>query len=231
MWLANPTWGSPRIVGELRMLGIEVAKSTVERYRPTQPRPGSGTWKTFLEQHMCEFVAVDLFTVPTAKLTVLFVFLVVAHDRRRVLHFNATEHPTAQWTAQQMVEAFAFESAPRFLLRDRDGVYGERFRRRIRSLGMEDMVTAPASPWQNPFAERLIGTLRCECLDHVIVLNERHLRRLLRDYLDYYHRWRCHRSLDMDAPDGRTPRPAMPPAVNEIPRAGGLHHCYVPMAA
>lgn len=231
MWQANPTRGSPRIVGELRMLGIHIAKSTVEKYRPRTLTPRSPSWQTFLTQHLSEFVAIDFFTVPTVRFTVLFVFLVVAHDRRRILHFNVTEHPTAQWTAQQMVEAFAFDTAPRFLLRDGDGIYGERFQRRVQSLGMEEIVTARGSPWQNPYAERLIGSIRRELLEHVVILNARHLKRLLRSYFDYYQRWRCHRSLGMDAPDYRNVTPARSAEIVEFPCAGGLHHYYLPKAA
>ncbi len=183
MWQANPTWGSPRIVAELQKLGIEVAKSTVEKYKPRGERLPSATWRTFLDQHVKELVAIDFFIVPTATFKVLFVFLVLAHDRRRIVHFNVTEHPTAQWTAQQIVEAFPFDTAPRYLLRDGDGIYGDAVRRRIDSLGIDEVVTAPASPWQNALCERLIGTLRRELLDHVIILNERHLKQLLSSYL------------------------------------------------
>ena len=146
----------------------------------------SATWRTFLDQHIKELVAIDFFIVPTATFKVLFVFLVLAHDRRRIIHFNVTEHPTAQWTAQQIVEAFPFDTAPRYLLRDGDGIYGERVRRRIDSLGIDEVVTAPASPWQSPYVERVIGSIRRELLDHVIILNECHLRRLLSSYLGYY---------------------------------------------
>ena len=172
MWQANPTWGSPRIVAELRKLGIAVAKSTVEKYQPRRDRPPSPTWTTFLDQHVKDLVSIDFFIVPTATLRVLFVFVVLAHDRRRIVHFNVTEHPTAQWTAQQLVEAFPFDSTPRYLLRDGDGIYGERVQRRFESLGIEEVVTAPGSPWQNPYVERVIGSIRRDCTDHVIVLNE-----------------------------------------------------------
>lgn len=230
MWRANPTWGSPRIVAELHKLGIEVAKSTVEKYKPRGGRPPSATWRTFLDLHLKELVAIDFFIVPTATFKVLFVFLVLAHDRRRILHFNVTEHPTAQWTAQQLVEAFPFDTAPRYLLRDGDGIYGRRVRRRIDSLGIEEVVTAPASPWQNAYVERVIGSLRRELLDHVVILNERHLKRLPSSYLGYYHPWRTHRSLDEDAPAGRPVRPTKPGNVLELPVVNGLHHCYVPQA-
>ena len=203
MWQAKPTWGSPKIVAELAKIGIEVAKSTIEKYRPRADKPPSPTWRTFLDQHVRDLVSIDFFfLVPTATFRVLFVFVVLAHDRRRIVHFNVTEHPTAQWTAQQLVEAFPFDTAPRYLIRDGDGIYGQRVTRRIESLGIDEIVTAPASPWQNAYVERVIGTLRRELLDHVIILNKRHLKRLLSSYLDYYHPWRTHRSLDRDAPDG-----------------------------
>ncbi len=161
----------------------------------------------------------------------LFVFIVLAHDRRRIVHFNVTEHPTAQWTAQQLVEAFPFDTAPTYLVRDGDGVYGERVTRRMRSLGVNEIVTAPASPWQNAYVERVIGTLRRELLDHVIVLNARHLKRLMSSFLDYYHPWRTHQSLDRDAPNGRPVRTAEPDNVVEFPAVHGLHHVYLRKAA
>jgi putative transposase len=226
MWQANPTWGAPRIVGELRKLGVEVAKSTVEKYR-VQPRtPSSPTWKTFLANHGQDLVALDFLLVPTLRHTVLFVLVILAHHRRRVVHFNITEHPTAQWTAQQVVDAFPWDAVPRYLLRDRDRIYGTFFRQRVQHIGIEEVVIAPRSPWQNPYVERLIGTIRHDCLDHVIVLHERHLRRLLINYFSYYHAWRTHRALDMDAP---VPRPVQPPElgpIQEVPEVGGLHHHY-----
>ena len=161
----------------------------------------------------------------------LFVLVVLAHDRRRVVHFNVTEHPTAQWTAQQLVEAFPFDTAPRYLIRDRDCVFGQQVTRRIRRMGIEEVVTAPASPWQNAYIERVIGTLRRELLDHVVVLNERHLKKLLSSYLAYYHPWRTHRSLNQDAPDGRAVRNADSGNVDEISVVNGLHHVYLPRAA
>jgi putative transposase len=231
MWRANPTWGSPRIIGELRKLGIDVAKSTVEKYRPSGPQPLSPTWKAFLANHVQDLVALDFFTVPTATHTVLFVLVILAHGRRRVVHFNITEHPTARWTAQQVVEAFPWEDAPRYLLHDRDRIYGASFRQRVQHMGIEEVLIAPRSPWQNPCVERLIGSIRRECLDHVMVLHERHLQRLLTNYFSYYHAWRTHRALDMDTP---VLRPVQPPElgpVQEVPEVGGLHHHYERRAA
>jgi putative transposase len=231
MWVANPTWGSPKIVLELKKLGIDVAKSTVERYRPKDPRDPSPGWRTFLRLHAREIAAMDFFVVPTAELKVLFVLVILRHDRRRLLHCNVTEHPTAEWTAQQLVEAFPFQSAPGYLLRDGDAIYGQKVRRKLRALGIKEVVTAPASPWQNAYAERLIGTIRRELLDHVVVLNDRHLMRLLKTYSAYYNRWRTHRSLEGDAPDTRPVRPAVPARIAEIPAVQGLHHYYLPEAA
>ena len=231
MWQANPTWGSPRIVGELQKLGIDIAKSTVEKYRPKLRKPTSPTWRTFLETHLREMIAIDFFTVPTAGLRILFVLVVLSHDRRKVVHFNVTEHPTAEWTAQQLVEAFPWESPPKYLLRDRDAVYGNRFRKRVRGLGMKECPIAPRSPWQNPYAERVIGSIRRECLDHTVVLSEGHLKRLLRSYFDYYHQWRLHRSLEMDSPDGRPVHPPQLGEIVELPAAHGLHHYYIRKAA
>ena len=179
MTAMNPLWGAPRIHGELRKLGIEVAERTVSRLMPKRRAPPSQTWRTFLANHVRDLVSLDFFTVPTAGLRVLFVFLVLAHHRRRVLHFNVTEHPSAAWTAQQIVEAFPDDTAPAYLLRDRDTIYGHAFRQRVKGMQIREVLTAPSSPWQNPFAERLIGSVRRECLDHVLVLSERHLRRVL----------------------------------------------------
>src|SRR6059036_1861136 len=179
MTAANPLWGAPRIHGELLKLGIDVAERTVSRLLPKRRTPPSQTWRTFLTNHVPDLVSIDFFTVPTARFRILFVFVVLAHDRRRVLNFNVTEHPSAAWTAQQIVDAFPDDSAPPYLLRDRAGIYGEAFRQRVTGMGIREVLTAPHSPWQNPFAERLIGSIRRECLDHVLVLGERHLRRLL----------------------------------------------------
>ena len=228
---ANPLWGAPRIVGELGKIGIAVTKSTVDKYRVRSRKPPSATWRAFLKNHAPEIVAADFFVVPTVRNQVLFVFLLLAHDRRRVLHFNVTSNPTAAWTAQQMVEAFPDQDPPRFLLRDRDGAYGQVFRKRVAGMGFREILIAPRSPWQNPYVERLIGTIRCDCLNHVIVVNEQHLRRILRNYLDYYHRYRTHRSLDMDCPEPRPVQPIESGPVIELPDVGGLHHHYCRRAA
>jgi putative transposase len=231
MWRANPTWGAPRIVGELRKLGIEVAKSTVEKYRMRPRTPSSPTWKTFLKTHVWDLVSLDFFVVPTVTHKVLFVLLILAHHRRRVVHVNVTEHPTAQWTAQQVVEAFPWNEAPRYLMRDRDRIYGAFFRQRVQHMGIEEVVIAPRSPWQNPYVERLIGSIRRECLDHVIVLSENHLRRILTGYLAYYHTWRTHLALKMDSPERRPVQPPERGRVIAVPEVGGLHHHYERQAA
>jgi len=224
--LANPLWGAPRIVGELRKIGIEVAKSTVERYRIRPRRPASPTWMAFLKTHAVEMISIDFFVVPTVKFKILFVFLILAHDRRRVLHVNVTTNPSAEWTGQQIVEAFPWSDVPAYLLRDRDSIYGAHFQQRVENLGIDQVVIAPRSPWQNPYVERLIGSIRRECLDHVIVLNEKHLKKILRSYFRYYHSWRTHQALDMDAPAGRSMQPQDRGRVVEIPEVGGLHHHY-----
>ena len=167
-------------------------------------KPPSPTWKAFLNNHIRDVVALDFFVVPTVTHKVLFVLVMLAHERRRIVHFHVTEHPTAEWTAQQVIDAFPWDEAPRYLLRDRDRIYSTTFRQRVRHMGIEHVVIAPRSPWQNPYVERPIGSIRRECLDHVILLHERHLRRLLTDYVRYYHHWRTHRALDMDCPVQRS---------------------------
>ena len=231
MATANPLWGAPRIHGEFLKLGIDVAERTVPRLMPKRrPRP-SQTWRTFLDNHVRDLVSLDFFTVPTARLRALFVLVVLVHHRRRVVHFNVTEHPTAHWTAQQIVDAFPDDSAPSYLLRDRDSVYGHVFRQRVKGMGIGEVLTAPHCPWQNPLAERLIGSIRRECLNHVLVLGERHLRRTLARYFAYYHRARTHLSLDKDAPHGRRiERPELGRVI-PIREVGGLHHRYVRRAA
>jgi len=228
---ANPLWGAPHIVGELNKIGITLPRSTVAKYMVRHRKPPSQTWKSFLKNHIADIVAVDFFIVPTVRNQVLFVFLVLAHERRRVLHFNITTNPTAEWTAQQIVNAFPWDEASRLLLRDRDSIYGEFFQRRIKNMGIKQVVTAARSPWQNPFVERLIGSIRRECLDHVIVMNEKHLRRILAAYFIYYHRWRVHQSLEMDCPEHRNVHMLDRGRVVEIGHIGGLHHHYERAAA
>jgi hypothetical protein len=231
MAAANPLWGAPRIHGELLKLGIDVAERTVSRLMPKRRPESSQTWRTFLANHVPALVSIDFFTVPTARLRVPFVLVVLAHHRRRVVHFNVAEHPTAAWTAQQIVDAFPDESAPAYLLRDRDQVYGRQFRHRVKDMAIEEVLTAPQSPWQNPFAERLIGSIRRECLNHVLVLGERHLHRILTRYFSYYHQSRTHLALDKDAPDLRPIALPVTGTIVQLPEVGGLHHRYIRQAA
>jgi putative transposase len=213
------------------MLGIGVSESTVAKYMIRHRKPPSQTWRTFLGNHVSELVSVDFFTgapaaVPTATFRILYVFVVLRHERREIVQFNATYHPTAEWTAQQIMEAFPFDSAPRYLLRDRDSIYGKRFRTRVKSLGIEEVITAPRSRWQNPYVERIIGSIRRECVNHVIIFNERHLRKVLKSYARYYHEARTHLSLDKQSPVLRRIEPPAQRKVVAIPHVGGLHHEY-----
>jgi len=192
----NPLWGAPRIHGELLKLGIDIGETSVGKYMVRHRKPPSQTWRTFLENHLKTMVSVDFFTVPTIRFQVLYVFLVLAHQRRRILHFAVTTHPTAEWTAQQLREAFPWDTAPRYLLRDRDRVFGDDFTQQVQEFGIQEVLGAPRSPWQRAYIERVIGSIRRECLDHVIVVSEASLRRILGGYLDYYHGSRTHLSLE-----------------------------------
>src|SRR6202165_3068874 len=228
---ANPLWGAPRIHGELLKLGIEIGETSVGKYMVRRRKPPSQIWRVFLENHVKSMVSIDFFTVPTIRFQVLYVFLVVAHERRRIVHFNVTAHPTAEWTVQQLREAFPFEQVPRYLLRDRDRIFGAEFRKDVKAMGIKEVLSAPRSPWQRAFVERVIDTLRREWLDHVIVLNEASLYRHLKSFIEYYHQSRTHLSLAKDAPE---PRPVYPPALGAvvaIPQVGGLHHRYKRRAA
>jgi transposase InsO family protein len=231
MCRANPLWGAPRIHGELLKLGIEVSETTVAKYMVKRSGPPSQGWRTFLLNHAKEAIALDFFRVPTATFKVLFVLIVLSHGRRRILHFNATEHPSAAWTARQLLEACGLDEMPRYLVRDRGAIYGDSFHRQARALRIAKAPTAPRSPWQNPYAERVIGSIRRECLDHVIVLTPGHLRRILSGYASYYNRVRTHLSLSKDAPESRAIQGPRQGAVRELKRVGGLHHEYVRMAA
>ena len=227
----NPGWGAPRIHGELLKLGIDIGETSVSKYMVRCPKPPSQTWRTFLENHLTQMVSIDFFTVPTIRFHVLYVFLVLAHDRRRIIHFNVTSHPTAEWTGQQLREAFPFDQFPRYLLRDRDAIFGNDFRDQVQDMGIEEVLSTPRSPWQRAYVERVIGSIRRECLDHVIVFRESSLRRTLALYFDYYHRSRTHLSLGKDSPE---PRPIQPPEsgpVVAVPQVGGLHHRYERRAA
>ena len=209
----NPGWGAPRIHGELLKLGLDIGESSVSKYLVRSSRPPSQTWRTFLENHAKQLASIDFFTVPTLRFQVLYVFLVLAHDRRRILHFNVTAHPTAEWTGQQLRQAFPFDQLPRYLLRDRDTIFGNNFRDQVRDVGIREVVCAPRSPWQRAYVERVIGSIRRECLDHLIVFNEVSLRRTLRSYFEYYHKSRTHLSLAKDSPE---PRPIQPVEMGRV---------------
>ena len=225
MCLDNPLWGASRIHGELLKLGFEVAQSTVSKYMVRGRRLPSQSWKTFLRNHGNAIAAIDLCVVPTVTFDLLYAFLVVGHGRRQFLWFDVTRRPTAQWLARQMTEAFPWASAPTYLVRDNDRAYGQVFTGRLAAMGIRDRPINPRSPWQNGIAERLIGTLRRECLDHVVVFGERHLRRVLSAYAAYYNQTRPHRSLQKDAPMRRAVQRIG--TIATIPILGGLHHHYV----
>ncbi len=230
----NPGWGAPRIHGELLKLGYRVAQSTVTKYLPKRlkPRsPPSQSWRTFLRNHLRQSAAMDFFVIPTATFQLLYGFVVLEHGRRKLRHVAVTSHPTADWTRQQLREAFPYDSAPRFLHRDRDGVFGKAVISTITAMGIEDVPSAPASPWQNPYCERVIRTLRKELFDNVIVLNEAHARRLLREYIEYYNGSRTHLALAKDAPDERAVELPSAGAVRAVKVLGGLHHRYFRRAA
>ena len=221
----NRLWGAPRIHGELLKLGFEVSQSTVAKYMARRRGPPSQGWRAFLTNHAPHIAAMDLFVVPTIGFTLLYVFVIVRIDRRTLVWTNVTRHPTAEWIARQITEAFPWNEAPRYLIRDRDGVFGATVTRRLRAMGIRDKPVAPASPWQNAFAERLIGSIRRECVDHLIVFGERHLRRILRCYAHYYNEIRTHRSLNKDAPISRAVQRIG--IVKSHAVLGGLHHHYV----
>ena len=227
----NVLWGAPRIHGELLKLGIDIGETSVSKYIIRHRRPPSQTWKTFLENHVKSLVSVDFFTVPTIRFQIRYVFLVLAHDRRRMVHFGVTTHPTAEWTAHQLREAFPWDSAPRYLLRDRDRIFGQEFVEQVKAMGIKHVLSAPRSPWQRAYVERVIGTIRRECLDHVIVFNRASLSRHLNRFLDYYHHSRCHLSLAKDTPESRPVQPPERGRVIRIPQVGGLHHRYERRAA
>jgi transposase InsO family protein len=225
MSVENLLWGAPRIHGELLKLGFAVAQSTVAKYMASRGDPFAQSWGTFLRNHAPRIAAMDLFVVPTIGLNLLYVLVIVRLARRELVWINVTGHPTTEWIAQQITEAFPWNETPRYLIRDRDGIYSAAVPRRLRAMGIRDKPIAPGSPWQNCFAERLIGTIRRECVDHVVALGEQHLRQVLKSYASYYNTARTHRSLAKDAPLTRS--------VQRIGRivshalVGGLHHQYV----
>ncbi len=224
----NPLWGAPRIQSELALLGHEIAESTVAKYmvRHSDPKKQQN-WRTFLRNHLGVTAACDFFTVPTLTFKTLYCFVVLSHDRRRILHVGVTQHPTEEWTVRQILEAFPGDgSEPRYLIRDRDSIYGSFFRRHIEAMGIEQVVTGRKCPWQNPYCERVIGSIRRECTDHVIALGERHLLGILREYVAYYHSARTHLSLDRNSPIPRTVALPRQGRIVAEPVLGGLHHRY-----
>jgi transposase InsO family protein len=222
--IENPLWGAPRIHGELLKLGFEVAQSSVAKYMVKRREPPCQRWRTFLRNHAPEIAAMDFFVVPTIGFDLLYAFVIVRIDRRDLVWINVTKNPTAEWVARQITEAFPWDGAPGYMIRDRDRIYGGVVTRRLRAMGIRDKPTAPISPWQNGFAERLIGSIRRECLDHIVVFGEAHLRRILRSYARYYNDLRTHRSLDKDAPVSRPVQRAG--GITSFPILGGLHHHY-----
>jgi transposase InsO family protein len=220
----NPLWGAPRIHGELLKLGFEIAESTVSKYMVRRRRPPSQTWRTFLHNHADAIAGIDLCVVPTLTFECLFAFVVVGHGRRHLLWFAATRHPTAEWLAQQIVEAFPWDTGPTYLMRDNDSAYGQAFTSRVRAMGIRDRPISPRSPWQNPYVERLIGTLRRDCLDHVLIFGERHLRRVLTLYSLYYNETRTHLGLSKDSPLRRAVQRSG--TIVTTPILSGLHHRY-----
>jgi transposase InsO family protein len=230
MSTANPLWGAPRIHGELQKLGISVSQSTVAKYMRRPRRPPSQTWRTFLTNHASQIMAADLFVVPTVTFRLLFVLVILEHERRRIVHVAVTDRPTAAWTAQQLRNAFSENDAPRYLLHDRDSVFAD-VAPTIAGMNTQAVRTAPRSPWQNAYVERVIGSIRRECLDHVIVMNATGLHRVLRDYIAYYLRSRTHLALDKDTPCPRSVTSPSAGRIVAIPEVGGLHHRYDRIAA
>ena len=225
MSIENPLWGAPRIHGELLKLGFDVAQLSVAKYMVKRRGLPSQGWRTFLRNHAPDIAAMDLFVVPTLSFDLLYAFVIVRLDRRDLVWVDVTTNPTAEWISRQLTEAFPWNEAPRYLIRDRDRIYGAVVKRRLRAMGIRDKPTAPASPWQNGCAERLIGSIRRECVDHFIVLGEAHLRRILRAYARYYNDIRTHRSLDKDAPVSRPVQRTG--IISSHAVLGGLHHHYV----
>jgi transposase InsO family protein len=225
MSAANPLWGAPRIHGELLKLGIDVGQTSVAKYMARRRQPPSQGWKTFLRNHADGIVSMDLFVVPTISFRLLYGLLILRHSRRELVRLEVTLHPTAEWIARQLTEAYGWRHAPQCVVRDRDAVYGEAFIRRVRAMGIRDHPISARSPWQNGYAERLIGSIRRDCLDHVVVFGERHLRHLLNSYQKYYNEARTHLSLRKDVPISRDVQAHG--RIIAIPILGGLHHQYV----
>ncbi len=226
----NPLWGAPRIHGEMLKLGFEISQSTVLRYMPRKaPGTGKQQWKTFLKNHSAQIFSADFFVVPTITFRLLYVLIFLSQDKRRIVLFNVSAHPTAQWSTQQLRNVFSDEAPPRFLLRDRDAKFGEMFTETVAALGIDPLLTAYKSPWQNGYVERLVGSIRRECLDHLIVLNEEHLRGILQEYVRYYNTQRTHLGIGKDSPEPREIQHSG--KIDQVGVVGGLHHYYFRRAA
>ena len=226
----NPLWGVPRIHGEMLKLGFDISESTVLRYLPKKPKRTTGQhWKTFLKNHSAEITSIDFLVVPTVTFRLLYVLVFFSHDRRKIIHVNVTDHPTSPWAAQQSRSAFCDEETPKFLIRDRDKIFGEAFTQSVSALGIRPILTAYRSPWQNGYVERLIGSIRRECLDHLIIVNETHLRKVLNLYIHYYNTQRTHLGVSKDSP---VPREVQADGeIDSVAVANGLHHFYFRKAA
>jgi len=231
MHRANPTWGAPRIHGELVKLGFRLAQSTLSMYVPRHRKPPSQSWRTFLQNHLREAIAIDLAVVSTVRFGLLYVFVVLGLERRRLLHVHVTSHPTAVWTAQQMIEALPEETRLRYVIRDRDAIYGTEFQRRVAGMGLVEVPIAPRSPSQNAYVERFVGSLRRECLDHMIALNKRQVYRIVSNHARYYKRARTHLALAKDAPEARSVQSRANGRVVAFREVGGLHHRYERLAS
>ena len=228
---ADPIWGAPRIHGELLKLVIEVSQATVAKYMVRRRGTPSPTWRSFLRNQADGIGAIDMFVVASASFRLLYVMIILAHDRRKIMRTAVTEHPTAAWLSCQLTDAFPWGTTPRYLLRDHDASYGSDFSNQVGVMGITEVVTAPRSPWQTAYVEHAIGSIRRECLDHIVILTERHLRRVLSSYVDYYQRTRTHHSLDKDCSDSRPIMPLRIGKVVAIRQVGGLHHRYERLAA
>ena len=221
----NPRWGAPRIHGELLKLGFDVSESTVLRYMPRKPsRTTRQRWKTFLKNHSSEIISLDFFVVPTVTFKLLHVLVFLSHNRRQVVHFNVTAHPTSEWATQQLRNVFCDEELAKFLIRDRDSKFGEQFTHSVSALNIRQVLTAYRAPWQNGYVERLIGSIRRECLDHLIIINETHLRGTLRAYIRYYNAQRTHLGINKDSPEPREVQAEG--EIDKVAVVNGLHHYY-----
>src|SRR5674476_100766 len=226
----NPTWGAPRIHGELMKLGFNICEPTVQRYMPKKENRTTGqNWKTFLKNHSKEIISIDFLTVPTVNFKLLNVLVVIEHYRRKLIYFNVTKNPTAEWSIQQIRNLLFDYDTPKYLIRDRDKKYGTLLGSKKNSFGNDEIVTAYRSQWQNGYVERVIGIIKRKCLDHVIVLNESHLRNILTDYISNYNKYRTHLGINKDSPEGRPVQ--IEGKVDKIPVVNGLHHVYFRQAA